>query len=350
MHHNMNIMCKTLTGKIVTLQAEPATTIETLKTLFQNIEGIPSNKQRFIFAGKILQNHLTIDDYYIQNETIIFVTFDKSQVRGDFLSEHIKTSFPANERTNVPITTAVSIAFDDAIHNIVPAGIEFDPAVTGTCTFDTSKQTLQFKPTKPLELNTKYTLKLPLDAKVFGSVTCSDVGLISFTTSEYSPPKTLKIFGPFIAPREITWKYRSCSLEELSNTIKREFGSQSFDIEMELSVRVRDTTTSDNCPPRYSYLKCDADVLDLADQAEIRVEFTSKPPLPHSIDDVCAMFSTLFEGYPTQKIRSNGLHGSVLVEVMHECDESQREVVMEPLSLNSLQYRVLRHHMRRYTL
>ncbi|KAF8853886.1 ubiquitin-domain-containing protein [Acephala macrosclerotiorum] len=67
----ISIFVVSLSGMKISMTVDKQATIDTIKSVYENLEGVPADQQRLIFAGRQLEDEKTLEHYRIGNEATV---------------------------------------------------------------------------------------------------------------------------------------------------------------------------------------------------------------------------------------------------------------------------------------
>jgi len=126
----MQIFIKTLTGKTILINVEPSNTIEYVKSIIQDKEGIPSNQQRLTYGSKSFEDSQTLEYYNICKEATLHLVLNLCGGRRS-KREGRRCDREGEKRiTHLPTTPIVQIPVPIPIQPPVPTPIVQPPVST----------------------------------------------------------------------------------------------------------------------------------------------------------------------------------------------------------------------------
>ncbi|XP_052217000.1 polyubiquitin-B-like [Dreissena polymorpha] len=76
----IKIFARTVTGKTISLEVEPTSSIANVKAMIQDKQGIPPDQQRLMFNGNELEDNCYLSTYNIQRDSTLHVQLKSIQI------------------------------------------------------------------------------------------------------------------------------------------------------------------------------------------------------------------------------------------------------------------------------
>nr|DAD19983.1 TPA_asm: hypothetical protein HUJ06_021446 [Nelumbo nucifera] len=104
---SMQIFVKlTSTSRTLTFSVKSSDTVGNIKSMIQYKEGIEPDRQMIIFAGRLLQDHKTLNHYSIEKDSILHLVLRRSELAG----MQIYVDMPNEESYTLDVMVSSTVA------------------------------------------------------------------------------------------------------------------------------------------------------------------------------------------------------------------------------------------------
>jgi len=108
----LRLSVKSLSGTAVAVESDPDDTVEDLKMKIHDLEGIPPDSQRLVFAGETLENGTSLCDYPIAQDSTLRLLYFASD-KGPFSQQKSALEGSENHLASMTVQDKIQLKAAD---------------------------------------------------------------------------------------------------------------------------------------------------------------------------------------------------------------------------------------------